>query len=218
MNIDRFRYKEEDPWVWNAAVPQDVEEIIGLVFGNYGPDAKNIFPVDPIEGSRNLMHAIVNQSYAPKSEFISVCREKTTRKMLAFTWAVRDQRMAFTREEMVLTKFASVDLKISSIVRTRLIFQMFRLWERWADVCEVKLIASSSILANWENMMYLHSCAGYLVRGSNCFKRLSMKTIRLDDPIFSIDTINSRTGTYDPSKYTESQREHSVSSKEFRYE
>jgi hypothetical protein len=218
MSIDRFRYSEQDPWTWAPAQPQDVEDIIGLVFTNYGPDAKNIFAVEPVEGSRNLMHAIVNQSYAPKSEFISVCREKTTRKMLAFTWAIRDQRMPFTCEEMIVTKFASVDLKISSIRRTRLIFQIFRLWERWADVCEIKIIASCSILANWENMMYLHSCAGYLVRGSNAFKRLSMKTISLDDPIFSIDTITSKTATYDPAKYTDSHREHSVSSKEFRYE
>lgn len=218
MNIDRFRYKEEDTWAWTAAVPQDVEEIIALGINNYGTDIKNIFPFDPIEGSRTLMHAIVNQTYSPKAEFISVARDKTTKQMLAFTWAVRDQRMAFSREELIITKFASVDLSLSSVKRTRLIFQMFRLWERWADVCEIKIIASSSLLENWENMMYLHSCAGYLVRGSNCYKRLSMKTINIDDPIFSIDTITSKTGTYDPNKYTESHRDHSVSSKEFRYE
>ena len=218
MNIDRFRYKDEDPWIWAPALPQDVEDIVNLTDSNYAQDAKNIWPIDPIEGSRHLMHAIINQSYAPKVEMISVCRDKKTNKLLAWTWACRNERMPFTREEMIIAKFASLDLSMSAMNRIKLIFQMFRLWERWADLCEVKLIFSSSIRIDWENMMYLHSCAGYLVRGSMAMKRLSMKTIRTDDPIFSIDTITSKTGTYDPSKYTESHREHSVSSKEFRYE
>ena len=218
MNIDRFRYSEQDPWTWTPAFPQDVEDIIALTTASYAHDAKNLFPIDPIEASRNLMHTIVNQTYAPKAEFITVCRHKTTGKLLGWTWATRNERMAFSREEMIMPKFTSVDLSLPAMVRTRLIFQMFRLWERWADVCEVKLINSSSIRLDWENLMYLHSLAGYHVRGSIAWKRLSMKTISLDDPIFSIDTITSKTGTYDPSKYTESQREHSVSSKEFRYE
>lgn len=218
MNIDRFRYKNEDPWTWTPTQPQDVEEVIALVADNYGKDARLIFGIDPVEGSRNLMHAIVNQTYNPKTELVSVCRDKVTNKLLAFTWAIRDQRMVFSQEEMIISRFASVDLSLSNQVRVRLIFQMFRLWERWADLCEIKIISSASIRENWENMMYLHSCAGYLVRGSNAYKRLSMKTIRTDDPIFSIDTITSKTGTYDPSKYTESHRDHSVSSKEFRYE
>ena len=218
MNIDRFRYKDQDPWTWQPAQPNDVESSVNLMWDSYKQDATNLWPIDPIEGSRNLMHAIVNQTYAPKAEFITVCRDKTTNKLLGWTWATRNERMAFSREEMIMPKFASVDLSISPLVRTRLIFQMFRLWERWADVCEVKLISSSSVRMDWENMMYLHSMAGYHVRGSIAWKRLSMKTIKLDDPIFSIDTITSRTSTYDPSKYTESQREHSVSSKEFRYE
>ena len=218
MNIDRFRYKESDPWTWQPAYPQDVEDIIKLTTDSYGLDAKNLFQIDPIESSRNLMHTIVNQTYAPLAEFISVCRHKESHKLLGWTWATRNERMAFSREEMIMPKFASVDLSLSPITRTRLIFQIFRLWERWADVCEVKIINSSSIRLDWENLMYLHSLAGYHVRGSIAWKRLSMKTIKIDDPIFSIDTINSKTSTYIPSDYTESHRNHSVSSKEFRYE
>lgn len=218
MNIDRFRYSENEKWFWAPAQPQDIEEIIALTFDNYAKDAQGIYGIDPIEGSRNLMHAVVNQTYAPKSELITVARDKKTNKLLAWTWAIRDQRMAFSQEEMICPKFASLDLSLSAMARTRLIFQIFRLWERWADLCEIKIISSSSMRIDWENLMYLHSHAGYLVRGSMAWKRLSMKTIRTDDPIFSIDTVNSRTGTYDPSKYTESNKNHSIDSKEFRYE
>jgi len=218
IHPDNFRYTEKSLWTWSSATPADMEDIINMVIREYELDAKNLWPIDPVEASRNLMHAIVNQMYGPKGEFVSVARRKSDNKLLAFTWVVREQRMVFSREEMATARFASVDLNLPVRQRVALIFQMFRLWEKWADICEIKMIASSCIRLDWEPLMFLHDAAGYHVRGTLAWKRLSIKTIKLDDPIFSLDTITSRTGTYDPSKYTDVNKEHSVSSKEFRYQ
>lgn len=183
LNPDRFIHTQRDAWRWAPALPADVQAIVDLVFTEYAQDAKHIWNIDPVEGGRNLMHAIVNQMYNPTTEFVSVCRRTVDDKIIAFTWAKRDQRQVFSREEMIGPQFASIDLSLSARSRVTIVFQMMRLWEKWAEVCEIKLIASSNIRADWENLMFLHSCAGYLVRGTLAWKRLSMKTIKIDTPI-----------------------------------
>jgi hypothetical protein len=180
LNPDRFVHTARDTWRWAPALPADVQAIVDLVFTEYAQDAQHIWPVDPVEGGRNLMHAIVNQMYNPTTEFVTVCRRISDDKIIAFTWAKRDQRQVFSREEMIAPQFASIDLSLPARSRVALVFQMMRLWEKWAEVCEVKMIASSNIRADWENLMYLHSCAGYLVRGTLAWKRLSMKTLKVD--------------------------------------
>jgi hypothetical protein len=180
LNPDRFIHTARDAWRWAPALPADVQAIVDLVFTEYAQDAQHIWPVDPVEGGRNLMHAIVNQMYNPTTEFVSVCRRITDDKIIAFTWAKRDQRQVFSREEMISPQFASIELGLPVRARVAIVFQMMRLWEKWAEVCEVKMIASSNVRADWENLMFLHSCAGYLVRGTLAWKRLSMKTLRVD--------------------------------------
>jgi hypothetical protein len=54
------------------------------------------------------------------------------------------------------------------------------LWERWAHVCELACINSSSMRLDWSAFMHLHARMGYSVRGSNAFKRLSTITYQVD--------------------------------------
>lgn len=215
LNPENFIHTAQDPWRWSAATGPDVEEIITMVIGEYAQDSQGLWPIDPIEASRNLMHSIVNQMYNPKTELVSVARSTKDNKIVAFTWAGRDARMSWSTEEMIVTKMASVVLSLPRRQRVALCFQMFRLWEKWADICEVKMIASTDIRMNWESFMYMHSLAGYHVRGTHAWKRLSMKTIKIDDPIF-MPEITQRSTSYNPENYSEAGKEHSVGSKEFR--
>jgi hypothetical protein len=201
LNPDRFVHTARDTWRWAPALPADVQAIVDLVFTEYAQDAQHIWPVDPVEGGRNLMHAIVNQMYNPTTEFVTVCRRMSDDKIIAFTWAKRDQRQVFSREEMIAPQFASIDLSLGARSRVTIVFQMMRLWEKWAEVCELKLIASSNIRVDWENLMFLHSCAGYLVRGTLAWKRLSMKTLRVDMPV-NTQTINT-SGRFTPPSATD---------------
>lgn len=218
LNPKRFAHTAKDTWRWSHATGADVEEIIALVMKDYAEDSKNLWPLNPVEGSRNLMLAIVNQMYDPKTEFVSIARDQKTNKLLAFTWAKRDQRMTWSTEEMSVVQMASIDLSLGTKQRVRLFFQMCEFWERWCDVCKIRMIATSNVRLDWEPLMYLLDQAGYHVRGSLAWKRLNIKTIATEEPVRMVDQLNHATTTYNPADYNQAAREHSINSKEFRVE
>lgn len=215
MKLDprRFSHKSADTWRWAPATGADVEDIINLVITDYANDSKNLWPIDPVEASRNLMHAIVNQMYNATTEFVSIARDQKTKQLLAFTWAKRDCRMTWSTEEMIQVQMASVDLKLSTRQRVRMLFQMCHYWECWADICKVRMIATSNIRLDWEPLMYILQQAGYHVRGSLAWKRLSIKSIATEEPVRMVDQLNHLSTTYNPADYS---REHTINSKEFR--
>lgn len=173
LKPEYFGHRVEDPWRWRAAQGTDVEDIIGLVMRNFEADGSGITDINPVEGSRNLMHAIINQMYAPKKELISVARLTDGGDLVAFTWAMRDQRHPWSTEEMIMPRMLSVELGLTARCRTALCIQAMQMWERWAAACEVKCIASNNMRRDWQALMRLHAALGYDVRGSMAFKRLS---------------------------------------------
>lgn len=177
----RFKHKNTDPWTWRAATGPDVPAMVDLALRNYESDARGLTTVDPVEGSRNLMYAIVNQMYNPKTDFVSVAERRSDSRLLAFTWCVRGIRQPWSTEEMVVPKVLSSELGLSTRTRLALSIQGMYLWERWAHVCELQLINSSSMRLDWLGFMQLHNRMGYSVRGSNAFKRLSTITYEVNN-------------------------------------
>jgi hypothetical protein len=184
LTAERFGHNTGDPWRWRAATGSDIEAIVALVGRNYEADGMGVSDINPVEGSRNLMFAVVNQMYAPKKELISVAVLQDTGEIVAFTWAQRDIRHAWSTEEMVVPKLLSVELTLSQRCRTALCVQAMLMWERWAQVCEIKTISSSSMRLDWEPLMKLHAAMDYTVRGSNAFKRMS--TVKFEQSTGSI--------------------------------
>lgn len=173
LKPEYFGHQVADPWRWRAAQGTDVEDIVALVLRNFEADGSGITDINVVEGSRNLMHAIINQLYAPKQELISVARLTDGADLVAFTWAVRGQRHPWSTEEMITPKLLSVQLDLTVRCRTALCIQAMQMWERWAAACEVKCIASNNMRQDWQTLMRLHESLGYDVRGSMAFKRLS---------------------------------------------
>lgn len=178
ITAERFGHTTGDPWRWRPATGSDIQGIVDLIARNYEADGLGLSDINPVEGSRNLMFAVVNQMYAPKKELISVAELTDTKEIVAFTWAQRDIRLPWSVEEMVVPKLLSVELTLSSRCRTALCVQGMLMWERWAQVCEIKTISSSSMRLDWAPLMRLHSAMGYTVRGSNAYKR--MNTVNFD--------------------------------------
>jgi hypothetical protein len=174
MNLqEKYRHTRGDPWKWASAAGSDIQDIVDLVTRTAGKETKGITELNPVEGSRNLMHAIVNQMYAPKAEMISVCRLKETKELVAFNWCGRDVRQVWSTEEMVVPKHLSIENRISARCRIALCVQAMTQWERWAQITELKLINSSSMRVDWQTFMHIHRELGYQVRGSMAFKRLN---------------------------------------------
>lgn len=175
---ERYRHTAQDPWRWTAAAGQDIQDIVDLVTRTAGSETHGITELNPVEGSRNIMHAIVNQMYAPKSEMISVCRLTEGAGLIAINWCGRDVRQVWSTEEMVVPKHVSIERNISDRSRVALAVQAMTQWERWANLCDLKLINSSSMRQDWVTFMDLHGRMGYRVRGSMAFKRLG--TVNLE--------------------------------------
>lgn len=177
----RFRHRATDPWRWQAATGPDVPDMVDLVQRNYELDAVGQVEINPVEGSRNLMFAIVNQMYNPRTDLVSVARRTEDDRLLAVTWATRGVRNPWSTEEMVVPKILSLELGLSVRTRTALAVQGMLLWERWARVCEIACISSCTTRQDWQGYMHLHAQMGYDVRGSIAVKRLSTITYQVDD-------------------------------------
>ena len=115
---------------------------------------------------------------------ISVAELVDGKEIGAFTWAVRDIRQPWSVEEMIVPKLLSVELTLSGRCRTALCVQAMLMWERWAQVCEIKTISSSTMRLDWAPLMKLHKAMDYTVRGSNAFKR--MNTVKFEQSTGSI--------------------------------
>ena len=177
----RFRHQARDPWRWRAAMGPDVPVMVDLAVRNYESDATGQTEINPVEGSRNLMSAVVNQMYNPKTDLLTVVERSSDHKILGFTWTVRGVRNPWSTEEMVVPKMMSLELGLSVRTRTALAVQALYLWERWAHVCEIRCISSCTTRRDWRAYMHLHARMGYDVRGSIAVKRLNTITYAVDN-------------------------------------
>ena len=182
-DLARYAHTETDPWRWRPAAGPDTEAITAMAQTHFGLETDRIFENDPIEYSRNVLLATVNQFYNPKKELISVAVHTETDQILAYTWAMRGQYAPWSSEEMVAVRIAHVNLRLSQRGRIYLLAQMIRMWEVWATACDIKIICSSSVRGDQTAFMHLHEDAGYSVRGSIAYKRLNTATFEVDMPV-----------------------------------
>jgi len=214
-DLENYMHTTADRWRWASAVGTDTPDIVAMAQDHFGNETDGIFVNDPIEYSRNVTIAIVNQFYNPRAELMSVARDMNTKQLLGYTWAVRGERAMWSREEMISIRIAHVDQTLSARERVFMCSQMIRMWEKWARACEINIIVSSSIRGDQQGFLKLHEAAGYVLKGSIGYKRLS--TVLMDtEQVPDMGTITDKNTSYDPSKYTEAGKEHSISTKEFR--
>lgn len=180
IDLEKYAYVESDPWRWAPAAGTDCQDITDMALVDFGKESEQIFQNDPMEYQRNIMRATVNQFYNPKMELISVARSVYNNSLLGYTWAVRGEYAPWSREEMAMVRIAHIDQQLGERTRVKLCAQMLRMWEVWADACDIKIICSSTIRNDQTAFLRLHEEAGYLVRGSVCYKRLNVQTYAVE--------------------------------------
>lgn len=182
-DLSDYAHTVADPWRWAPAAGTDCQDITDMALVDFGRETDGVFQNDPLEYQRNIMQATINQFYNPLLELISVARNPETKSLVAYTWASRGERAPWSREEMVTIRIAHVDQHLSPRHRVALCAQMITMWEVWADACKVPIIFSSTVRGEQAAFLELHRRAGYSVRGSVAYKRLSVKHFELDEPI-----------------------------------
>lgn len=175
--MKQWEYDAEfSDWVWITATLDDVPEIVKMAQDHFQLEVDGIFKQDPTYYNYNLTRAVVDQNYSRASQLLFVCREKHTEKLLAYSWVGRGSRMPYAHEEMAEAKIAHLDLELSPRKRLMLLSQMLKFWENWAKACDIPVLVSSSIRAEQDGFMKLHERAGFKVRGSIAYKRLTGET------------------------------------------
>ena len=157
--------------IWRPADGRDVAAIVAMAVSGFQCEIDAIFTPDPVAYSRNVTLAIIRQFYGPSSELFSVAIDDEDR-VIAYTWAGRNERAPWSDNEMVVVRMAHVDLSLPSRVRIRLVNDMIDLWEQWALLCQVPIVCSSTVRSDQGAFLRLHEKRGYDVRGSYCYKRL----------------------------------------------
>lgn len=175
QGLEQYAHQVSDPWRWRAAAGPDCQDIVDLALVEFGKETDTIFQNDTIEYSRNLMLAIVSQFYNPTKELVSVAYQGDV--LLAYTWAMRGQYSPWSTEEMVAVRIAHCRQDLPARERVALVAQMIQMWEVWARACKVNIICSTSVRKDQKAFIHLHERAGYDIRGSVCYKRLSTVTM-----------------------------------------
>ncbi len=201
INLERYAHTAADPWRWRPAAGPDTEAITAMAQTHFGLETDRIFANDPIEYSRNVLLATVNQFYNPLKELLSVAVHTETEQIIAYTWAMRGQYAPWSSEEMVAIRIAHVNLRLSQRGRIHLLAQMIRMWEVWANACEVRIICSTTMRGDQAAFMHLHRDAGYSVRGSIAYKRLNTAVFNVDIPV-KPQTVVAH-GTFVPPTYND---------------
>jgi len=159
-------------YTWMRATGEDIQPIVAMAKTHFETEADSVFATDDWEYARNVGLAVVSQFYNPFTELLMVAKDDSG-KIIAYMWARRGERAVWSTEEMIAIRIAHLDLSLPVRTRVQLIQQMIELWELWAEQCGIRIICSTTMRRSQDGFLKIHERAGYDVRGSVCYKRLS---------------------------------------------
>jgi len=156
---------------WAPATGDDFNSLAQLAKTHFLPEVDKIFTPSDFVINRNITYAIINQTYSPLSELLSVCKD-TNGNILGYTWVVANQTVAWSADRMTCIKMAHVDLTLPTRLRVRIISDMMDLWEQYAKLVNDVIVCSTTMRHDQTAFLKLHEKRGYSVRGSFAYKRL----------------------------------------------
>jgi hypothetical protein len=157
---------------WRAATGSDIAAIVKMAQDHFQSEIDTVFTPDPIAYSRNCTLAVVKQFYLPQSELLSVAVDNDN-NLLAYTWASPNECAPWSDDRMVVIRMAHLKLDLSARLRVTLIKDMFQIWENFARFTNTPIICSTTMRKEQDAFLRLHKQAGYDIRGSYAYKRLS---------------------------------------------
>ena len=162
-------------YTWRTATLHDLDAVVKLAVDQFQNEIDPIFIANPYTYGKNLAYAVLNQSYYPNSELLSVALAADNR-LLAFTWIKANDKPIWSDDLVATVRMVHVDLKLPARLRLQLIKDMMLQWEQLAHNARNPVIASTTIRTDSAAFMRLHEQAGYTVRGNIAYKRIQLST------------------------------------------
>ena len=170
-------------YTWTYMGPSDSNDLMALSL-QVEFEVNTIFKFNPNVLAHNIVLGLVNQFYTGHSDLIVGVRDDSG-KLMAYTWAKNGDSTMWSTEKVMNIAMAHVDPTLSSRTRIKLLQDMLEIWERFAQISNTPIIASSTLRHEQTAFLKLHQRAGYIIRGSSAYLQvdLSKKPTKLfDDP------------------------------------
>ena len=174
IGLEKFLPSDRDTWEWFLAQESDLEEIVNFADQFYSNEIEGIFTKHPRRLLYNLNVAITHQRYHLNKTQLMVARNKTTDRLVAWAWLGRGSYTPYAPEEMAEAKFAHIDLSLSTRERVTIMAQILHQWHLWCQINQIPVLVSTSIREDQQGFMNLHRSAGFTVRGSYAYKRITL--------------------------------------------
>ena len=159
-------------YTWTFAQLKDVDDIVNMAEQHFQTEIDLIFKPEPPVYARNLAYAVLNQTYYPGSELLTVARDENN-KLLAYNWAKSGDKAFWSDDLMINVRMVHLDLALSPRTRIILIKDMMTQWEELAKFSKNPIICSTTMRNDQLAFLKLHEKAGYSVRGSYAYKKIS---------------------------------------------
>jgi len=170
--MNKYAISYSDPWQWSPAQHTDVEGILDLVAANYQLEIDGILKPNRPRMAYHIHRELLKQTFEPNQVLITVAKDKTTGKVIAWAWLERGKYTVYAVEELATAEFAHVDLTLSLRQRITLVAQTLEQWIFWCKCWNIPVLTSSSIRADQTAFMRLHEQFGFVVRGSIAYKKI----------------------------------------------
>jgi len=171
MNRQQLEYNQDDSWVWLRAQHEDVESIVAIAQQYYQQDIDSILTPNPTRLAYHLHRAIVNQTFHGDQEFVTVAKDKTSGRILAWAWLERGKYTPYANEEMAVAEFLHTQLDLPLRTRIRLSGQIFDSWIYWCQANAIPVLCSTSIRDDQKGFMRLHDVYDFKRKGSFAYLR-----------------------------------------------
>jgi len=157
---------------WTFATLADVDSIVNMAEQHFQQEIDLIFKPEPLIYARNLAYAVLNQTYYPGSELLTVAKTPDN-TLLAYNWAKSNDRAFWSDDYMINVRMVHLNLELSPRMRVKLIKEMMTQWEELAKFSKNPIICSTTMRHDQDAFLKLHERAGYSVRGSYAYKKVS---------------------------------------------
>ena len=173
----KYAHQSTDPWTWAVAGHADIEDILDLVAQNYEHEIDGILTASRPRMCYHLHRAILEQTFEPERQLVSIARDKESLKLLAWAWLERGKYTVYAAEEMAVAEFLHVDLTLSARTRITLCAQVLLQWIAACEACNIPVLCSTTIRDDQQAFIRLHDRLGFKVRGSFAYLKVTKPVV-----------------------------------------
>jgi hypothetical protein len=173
IGLEQYLPSERDAWTWRLARLSDVPTIVAMAQQHFQLEMEQIIRPDPALFARNIGIAVITQMHSATQEQVLVARDRTQDELVAWSWISRGSYTTYSRDEMAEARFVHCDMTQSVRARLTQTAQVLQQWYLWCMTAGVPVLVSSSIRADQVAFMRLHEAAGFSVRGSIAYIRVT---------------------------------------------